>query len=345
MESKLVFVGFGNVARSFARMIQQRRQLLAEQYGLSFRVTAIATARHGSVISREIDLDAALACVEKGESLTRLAGVTPVADTAAAVENSNANVLFETSPLNPSNGEPALSYIRFGLERGLNVVTANKGPLAFGYRELKELARASGLQFRFEGAVMDGAPVFNLASYCLPGIQILGFAGVLNSTTNVILTGIEAGVPFAESLAEAQRRGIAEANADFDIDGWDAAVKAVALSNVLMESDLRPADVARSGIRGVVADDLRRERAAGRIIRLVARGDRTATGVRLSVSPEAVALGTPLAVAQGSTNVLTLKTDLMGELTVIETDPGVEQTAYALLSDWLRLHQERRPRP
>jgi homoserine dehydrogenase len=186
---------------------------------------------------------------------------------------------------------------------------------------------------------MDGAPIFNLVESCLPAAQILGFTGLLNSTTNMILSGMERGASFAESLAEAERRGIAEANADYDIEGWDAAVKAVALANVLMHADARPADVVRHGIRGIGVKELRAAKAAGNAIRLIARGEKTAGGVRLRVGPEAVPLASPFGAARAATNVLTLKTDLMGELTVTETDPGVEQTAYALLSDLLRIHQ------
>jgi homoserine dehydrogenase len=204
---------------------------------------------------------------------------------------------------------------------------------------LSALADENNAQFRFEGTVMDGAPVFNLVQACLPAAQVLGFAGLLNSTTNIILCGMEAGASFDESLAEARRLGIAEANADYDIEGWDTSVKAVALANVLMDAEARPADVARRGIRGIGVDQLRDASARRCAIRLTARGEKFADGVRLSVGPEAVPKASPFGAARGSTNALTLKTDLMGELTMIETNPGVEQTAYALLSDLLRIHQ------
>jgi homoserine dehydrogenase len=340
MERRLAFIGFGNVARAFARILSERRARLAEEFDLTLRTTAIATARHGSILSTDIDLNEAIACVERGQSLTALTEVVAAPDAFSVIANCAADVLLETSPLDPLAGRPAVSYVRSALSRSMHVVTANKGPLAFAYRELRSLASEQGVQFRFEGTVMDGAPVFNLVESCLPAAQVLGFAGLLNSTTNIILSGMEAGDSFEEALADAQRRGIAEANADFDIDGWDAAVKAVALANVLMQTDARPAEVARRGIRGVHVDELCAASAAGRAIRLIARGERTASGVRLSVAPEAVPLASPLGAARGSSNALTLKTDLMGELTIIEIDPGVEQTAYALLSDLLRIHQE-----
>jgi homoserine dehydrogenase len=342
MERRLAFIGFGNVARAFARILAERRVRLAQEFDLTLRTTGIATARHACILSSDIDLDEAAACIERGQSLTMLSDVIAVTDAASVIANCDADILFETSPLDPLAGHPAVSHIRQALSRSIHVVTANKGPLAFAYHELRSLAAEQGVQFRFEGTVMDGAPVFNLVESCLPAAQVLGFAGLLNSTTNIILSGMEAGASFDEALADAQRRGIAETNADFDIDGWDAAVKAVALANVLMRAEARPADVARRGIRGIGGDQLRGALAAGRAIRLIARGEPSASGVRLSVAPEAIPLTAPLGAAHGSSNALTLKTDLMGELTLIETDPGIEQTAYALLSDLLRIHQETR---
>jgi len=197
----------------------------------------------------------------------------------------------------------------------------------------------AGVSFRFEGAVMDGAPVFNMVEHCLPAVEILGFEGVLNSTTNHILTGMESGRSFDECLAEAQRLGIAEANADYDIGGWDAAVKAVALANVWMKAEARPAQVDRRGIRGVTFEQLKEAADKDCSIRLVARASVSADGLKLSVAPETVPLSSPLGAAKGRSNVLVLRTDLMGELAIFEIDPGVEQTAYALLSDLLMIHE------
>ena len=260
-------------------------------------------------------------------------------DAGSLIDRCEADVVFDTTPLNPQGGEPAISYVRSALDRRINVVTANKGPLAFAYRELRELAEMRGVSFRFEGAVMDGTPVFNMVEHCLPGVKILGFDGVLNSTTNHILTGMESGRSFDECLSEAQRLGIAEANADYDIDGWDAAVKAVALANILMKADTRTDQVERSGIRGISSGHLKAAAQKDCAIRLVARASVSAGGLKLSVGPETVPLSSPLGAAKGRSNVLVLRTDLMGELAIFEIDPGIEQTAYALLSDLLTIHE------
>jgi homoserine dehydrogenase len=341
MELKLGFIGFGNVARAFARMLEERRAALEIEYGFRWKSTAIATRQHGCVTSKAgIDLLRAAACVERGGNLEELPDTEHFADSLSVIRSCDADILFETTPLDADDGQPAITHIRTALERGINVVTANKGPIAFAYSELKSLAKASGAGFRFEGTVMDGAPVFNLVESCLPGIRVLGFSGVLNSTTNLILTGMESGHSFEDSLAEARRRGIAEANADYDIDGWDAAVKAVALANVLMEADVRPVDVARAGIRSVSAQDLEEAARSGGTIRLVARGKRISGGVTLSVQPERVELSSVLGCVRGTSNVLVIETDLMGQIALYEEDPGLTQTAYALLSDLCALHSK-----
>jgi homoserine dehydrogenase len=340
MEVRLAFVGFGNVARAFARMLEAQRRRLEDQFSLRWRATAIATARHGCIVSdTAIDLNEAARLCESNRGLD-MPGAVQVSGPAEMIERCEADVIFETTPLNPNDGEPAIGYLRSALERGINVVTANKGPLAFAYHQLKEISRLNSVSFRFEGAVMDGTPVFNLVEYCLPAVRVLGFEGVLNSTTNHILTGMQAGRAFDDCLAEAARLGIAEANADYDIDGWDAAVKAVALANVLMDASVRPTDVDRRGIRAVTREELVSAGEKNCAIRLVARADASAGGPRITVAPEMVPLSSPLGLAEGTSNALVLRTDLMGEIAIFETDPGIEQTAYALLSDLLRIRDK-----
>lgn len=341
MELKLSFCGFGNVARAFARMLVQRQSDLGRKYGLRCTTTAVATANHNCVTSADgIDIVEAAACVERGGNLAEMPGTIAVADTLTLIQNCNADILFETTPLNIRDGEPAVTYIRSALKRGIHVVTANKGPIAFAYSELKSLARKHSVRFRFEGTVMDGTPIFNLVEFCLPGTRVLGFSGVINSTTNLVLTGLESGRTFEESLEKARRLGIAEANADYDIDGWDAAVKAVALANVFMDANARPADVVRKGIGRIRTEELESALQSGKAVRLVARGRRSGKHVKLSVAPEQVPLASALGSARGTSNVLVLETDLMGEIAIVENDPGIEQTAYALLSDLLAIHAE-----
>lgn len=343
MDLKLAFIGFGSVARAFARMLEERRSSFENDFRLRWKTTAIATANHGCITSTAgINLAEAVECVERGGSLAELAQSILAPDPIAVIETCSADILFETTPLNADDGEPAVDHIRRALARGLNVVTANKGPIAFAYSDLKSLAAGRGVSFLFEGTVMDGTPVFNLAERCLPGVRVLGFSGVLNSTTNLILTEMESGGSFEDALAEAKRRGIAEANADYDIDGWDAAVKAVALANVLMNAGLHPDDVIRKGIREVTIEHLEEAATSGMAVRLVARGKRSGDGVKLSVKPERVPLSSPIGSVRGTSNVLVLETDLMGEIAIVENNPGIGETAYALLSDLIRISEKLR---
>jgi len=340
MELSAAFIGFGNVARSFAQMLNDNRKELEARYDLRLRTKGIATASHGCIISPStIDLIEAANCVDAGGRLSDLRGSVAASDPFDVISNCSTDVVFETTPLNPSNGEPATAHIRAALSKGSHVVTANKGPIAFAYSELKSLADQNGLSLRFEGTVMDGAPVFNLIERCLPGVRVLSYAGVLNSTSNLILTRMEAGFEFDESLAEAKRRGIAEANSDYDIDGWDAAVKATVLANVLFGTDLRPTVVDRQGIRGITLQAIEAAARNSQALRLVARGVKSDSGVSLKVGLETVAKESVLGSVSNTSNALLLETDLMGEIAIIESNPGVKQTAYALLSDLIHIHQ------
>ena len=340
MELKLAFVGFGNVARTFARMLAKHGPALERDYDLRYLSTGVATAHHGCITATAgIDLLQAAAHVDRGSSLTDIPGTLSVADTLSLIKNCDADILFETTPLSAIDGQPATTFIEAALERGVHVVTANKGPIAFGYSALSRIAERTGSILRFEGTVMDGAPVFNLVESCLPGIRVLGFRGVLNSTTNLILSSMEDGRSFDDGLAEAQRRGIAEADAGYDIDGFDAAVKAVALANVLMSAETRPGNVDRKGIRDISVKDIKEAAADGMAIRLVARGRSTPDGINLRVAAEKVPQTSPLGAVRGTSNVLILETDLMGELAIVENEPGVDQTAYALLSDMIEIQK------
>jgi homoserine dehydrogenase len=344
MELKLGFIGFGNVARAFSRVLAERRSFLSREYGLELKTTAIATSNHGCVLSATgFDLVKAAELSEQGLSLTNLTDSLPVPDPLAVIERCDVDVLFETTTLNVVDAQPAINHIKAALNRGIHVVTANKGPIAFAFNELTTLAAKNNRCFFFEGTVMDGTPVFNLVERCLPATRVLEFSGILNSTSNLILTRMESGLSFEDALSEAQSRGIAEANADYDIDGWDAAMKAVVLTNVLMGGQAHPSQVTRQGIRNVTARDLNEAARSGKSIRQIARSARTSEGIEITVLLEEVPAASALGSVRGTSNVLLLETDLMGEIGIVENDPGVEQTAYALLSDLLRIRESVAP--
>ena len=235
--------------------------------------------------------------------------------------------------------------MRAGRHAGCDVVTANKGPVSFAYEELDALATDRDLSFLFEGAVMDGVPVFNLVRQTLPAAQILGFRGVINSTTNHVLTAIEHGEDFDSAVARMQELGIAEADPSLDLDGWDAAAKTAALANVLMRARTTPQAVEREGVGHATARLAMAARARGRHVRLVASAQRTTGGVATSVRLIELDEGDLLASLNGVANALILRTDVLGEIAICQLSGGLEQTAYALLSDLVTIRRRRQRRP
>jgi homoserine dehydrogenase len=213
------------------------------------------------------------------------------------------------------------------------VITANKGPAAFAYHELDALAEAVDRLFFFEGAVMDGVPIFNLARETLPAVGIDGFRGVINTTCQYALSEMQRGVALDDAIREMQARGIAEADPSLDLDGWDAAAKAAALVNVLMGGDITPHDVSRQGIREVSARDLSEALARGRRIRLVASAARRGHTLDVRVEPEVLDAGDPLASLGKLENALYLRTRMLGEIGIVQRGSELQHTAYALLSD------------
>jgi homoserine dehydrogenase len=341
---RLALVGFGNVGRRFAERLLGDYSRVLRREGARVRVTGIATARHGAVVERRgIDLERALASVAGGASLSALQRGRAVRDVREFIDRVPADALVEVTTLDPRSGEPAISHVKQALARGMHVVTANKGPVAFALRALEKLAARKRRLFLHEGAVMDGTPVFNLARRCLRGARIVGFRGTLNSTTNLVLSRMEEGLSLDHAVREAQRLGIAEADPRNDLDGWDAAVKGCALANALMGASVKPSLVRRRGISAVTVSEVRQAIGSGERIRLVVRGEGARGRVRVRVEPERIPLGDPLS-GSGPDAALVLETDLMGEIGVFERGADVDQTAYALLSDLLEVVRWQRER-
>jgi homoserine dehydrogenase len=349
MRADLALVGFGHVGRRFARLIEERRDWLALDYDLECRVVGIATRHHGSAF-REAGLDAvAMAMsVEAGHPLVDReidAGdsfdvIHRLAGTDAALK-----VVVETTTLDIAAGQPAIDHVRAALQAGCDVTTANKGPTAFAYEELSVLAEDRDRSFLFEGAVMDGVPIFNLVRETLPAVQVTGFRGVINSTTNHILSALEDGESFDDALQRMQSMGIAEADPSLDVDGWDAAAKTSALANVLMRARMTPLGVDREGIGPATARVAMAARAKGARVRLVASAQTTPAGVVTSVRPVELPETDLLAGLRGMANALVLQTDLLGEIAICQLGGSLTQTAYALLSDLVTIRRRRPPVP
>ena len=333
---RIAMIGFGNVGQEFARLLLAKRDWLLRAKGLDAEVLAIATKTKGSLISkRALDLDKCLRLVKEDGLLSAYGPETTTLSPKQIIGQCDADLMIELSPLNIKTGQPAIDHIKTALENGMDVITANKGPIAFAYSDLISLARSKGVHFRFEGTVMDGTPVFNLVEKTLPGCEILGLSGILNSTSNFVLAEMASGKSMEEAVKIAQKRGFAEADPSLDIDGWDAAAKITALANVMMDARANPKMVDRQGIGGVSQLDIEKAARQRKKVKLIASAARTGDCVKLSVKPEIIGADDPFWSVDGTSSALTIKTDLMGDITIVERDPLVTQTAYAVFSDLL----------
>jgi homoserine dehydrogenase len=333
---KLVFFGFGNVGRALARLLLCKRDELDAHHGVRFTVVGIKTGGHGGVIEPEgLDLAEAARLYESGGSLEDMADSTPPEGGVEFIRACGGDVLFENTPVDYARGQPAVDHLRAALTAGMHAITANKGPVVHAYQELKDLARERRRRFYFESTVMDGAPIFSLFREALPGARLRSFRGVLNSTTNLILTRMEGGERFEEAVAYAQSVGIAETDPGGDVDGWDAAIKVAALVTVLMGVPLKPDQVDRLGIRGITQEAVSQAVRDGERWKLVCTAARTGDGVEARVAPERVPPSSPLYGVSGTTSIAQFETDVLGNLSVVEEDPGPHTTAYGLLADFL----------
>ncbi|PIV25947.1 MAG: homoserine dehydrogenase, partial [Anaerolineae bacterium CG03_land_8_20_14_0_80_58_20] len=252
MHHKLAFIGFGNVARSLARLLMRKQAALERDYGITFSVTGIATGKHGYAVNPNgLDISQALQLVESGQSITSITNYhLPITTSIEVIAHSSADFMFENSPVNYETGQPAIEHVRAALNAGMRVSTANKGTVVHGYRELTALAKAKGKKFLFESTVLGGTPMFSTFREAMPAAELISFKGIINATTNIILSRMEAGETFEEAVRYCQGIGIAETDPSGDVDGWDASIKVAALATVLMKTPLKPQQVDRTGIRG-----------------------------------------------------------------------------------------------
>jgi homoserine dehydrogenase len=314
------------VNRALVRLLEEKRAELNPR-GIDWRVTGVATRRLGWVADTDgLDLT---------ETEPRARRPRPH-DLREWLRTAQCHVLFEATGLNPSTGQPAIDHIRAALELGAHAITANKGPIVHAYEELQALATAKGKRFLFESTVMDGVPIFSMFRDSLPAVELRGFHGILNSTTNVILSGMEAGLTFEQALKKAQEIGVAETDASHDIEGWDATVKVAALVTVLMRTRIALTDIQREGIGGLSGEQVRAARAEGKPYKLVCRAHRDGDRVSASVRPEKVPLSDPMAWVAGTSSIVYFETDIFPGLVITENNPGVEATAYGMLADFVR---------
>jgi len=334
---RIILVGFGNVGRSLARLLVKERDWIIKTHGFEPQVTTIIDS-HGLCRSDNgLDLDLALKTKEKYGTVQRYPrkGERRSTDSRAIAEE-EAEVLVETTPSNFQNGEPGMSNIKEGLTSGKHVVTVNKGPLALAMPALLEMAAHKKLQLRFSGTVGGGTPFLSFASKCLPGERIRGLHGILNGTTNYILTRMEdESIEFETALTEAQKNGYAETDPSNDVEGLDTAAKIVIIANWVMKQRIRLRDLEITGISKVTAERLQQASRYGARIKLIGR----LTESKASVRPEEVARNDPVCVPD-TLNAVTFSTEHAGDVTLIGHGAGAEQTASAIIRDLVDIRSE-----
>lgn len=338
MVLRLCMIGFGNAGMEFCRLILKKRNELIDIYDCKLLVTDIVTKSKGILRNNNgIDLERAL---EEVSAMGHFSSDNPdmyEGDSIGNIMSSCSDAVLEMSTLSIKDGQPAISHIEAALASGKHVITANKGPIAWAYKRLKAEASARGLELLHETTVMDGTPVFNLVKETLPGCRVVGFKGILNSTTNFIMEEMEAGRSFEEALKEAQLRGFAEAEPSMDIDGWDAAAKTAAIVNAIMGGELDPFSVERKGISDITLEEIKTARKAGKKIKLLCEGWQENGLIRGRVAPALFDVKDIYANIDSTSSIISIQTDLMGEICIVEREPEIQQTAYGIYSDTLTL--------
>lgn len=333
----VALIGLGNVNRGFLRILETKGGRLADQYGLAFRVVCVADSSGVAVNPQGFEPAALRLHKEGGGHIASLqeyrAGQTP----AQVLEDLAVGLVLEASPVNLKTGEPGLSVTRTSLRRGIPVVLANKGPLVLAFAELQALAQAHGAGLGYSATVCGALPVINIGQRDLVAADITTLAGIFNATTNFILAEMGTGRSFADALAEAQQRGIAETDPTLDVEGWDTANKLVIIANSFLGISVTLADVNVQGITQVTADELRAARISGNTIKLVARAERTDSGYALSVRPTIVPHHSFLGQCDGWEMGIELQSDLYGLMfyKIWEREPL--PTAAAMLRDAVNL--------
>lgn len=340
MHLRLLSLGYGNVGQAVARMLAEKADALRAEHDLTVSYVGIHTRSSGAILFPEGISPAELVAAGWPLPAGMGARADPRTNPQDFIREAPANVVVELTALHPQTGQPATDYIRAALDAGKHAVTANKGPIAHAYQELKALAAARGVALRFESTVMDGTPMFGMAEASLPVTTLSGFRGLLNSTSNYVLSRMAAGETLEEGVAGAQRLGVAEADPSNDIEGWDASVKATVLANVLMGADLRPADVVREGLGAEAMRQAQATLPAGhtlkQVVEVVREGSRVIARVRLAALPPSDIF----AHLSGMETAVQLHTDTMQDLTLVEGEGGPGQTAFGVVADLVSIARQ-----
>jgi homoserine dehydrogenase len=333
----LALIGLGNVGRNVLHILETRGDRLRDQYGLAFRVVCIADSSGVAVDAAGFDPAATRHAKAAGIKVRDMKGYLPGMTAVDVMAGLACDLVLEASPVNLQHGEPGLSVTRTALRRGISVVLANKGPLVLAYQELQAIAEAQGARMAFSATVCGALPVINIGMRDLVAARIHRLAGIFNATSNFILSEMAGGRTYADALAEAQRRGLAEADPSLDVEGWDTANKLVIIANSVLRTPATLQDVQVQGITQITTEELQAEQQRGKTIRLVAVANAEGEGYRLSVTPMALDNEEFLAGCDGWEMGIEIHSDLYGRMyhKIWENDPL--PTAAAMIRDAVNL--------
>jgi len=331
---RIILCGFGVVGQNFAKLLLSRSEDLYALHGLKPRIVGVFDSKGAAASSAGLDLNRLLEVKKRDGSIRRYHNKEKDANGADMISGMEAEVLIETTPSNYKNAEPGMSHIVNAMKNGLHVITVNKGPLALAFPSLMELATYNQVLLRFSGTVGGGTPILDYAKNSLRGERIVSFQGILNGTTNYILTNMANGMNFKAALADAMKKGFVEANASLDIDGFDAAAKLVILANWIMDMKVTIKDIERKGISKVTPSDIKKAAARKCAVKLIASCNR-----ELVVAPKEIPLDDPLCV-NGTLNAITFNSEHSGQQTIIGRGAGGMETASSILRDLLDIKQE-----
>jgi homoserine dehydrogenase len=342
MDFKLAFIGFGTVGQGLSEILLEKKQMLSKKYNFNFQVVAISDIKKGSIYNKEgLDLEKILELIKKGKKLEDYPEGIKGLDSLKTIKDTNANTIIEITYTDVKTGEPALTHIKTALNYGKNVVSTNKGPVVKQASVLMDIALKNNVHYGFEGVVLSGTPTINLARYSLAGNKIKGFKGILNGTTNFILTKMEEGMSYEDALKTAQDLGYAEADPTGDVEGLDALGKVVILSNVVLGKKISWTDVKRKGITEITIDDIEKAKLEKKRWKLIGSAEiQDNNSIIAKVWPEKVPLDDPLAGINNAINALTYFTDELGPITIVGPGAGRRETGFALLIDLLEINRK-----
>ncbi|MDI6851100.1 MAG: homoserine dehydrogenase [bacterium] len=333
--------GFGVVGQGFAEILLKKQEEIARKFATTIKICGIYDPVKGCIFDKNgIDLKKALDAVSKGQKIHEVLDGLGEFDEEFLLTNENVNLIIEVTPTNLKTGEPGYTHIKKAIENGKHVITTNKGPIALYYNELKALADKNSVQLKFEGTVLAGTPAIQFALKELAGCEIKEIRGIVNGTTNYILTKMSEGISYEDALKDAQKKGYAETNPEADVEGYDAQAKALILSNVVLNGDLKPDDVEREGITKITIDDINNAKSSNKKIKLIARIKKTEKGVTATVRPELLNYNDPLYHVDGVLNGLVFTTDHLGDVFIMGPGAGKIETGQAILHDLYSILEE-----